>query len=492
MKTMIKICLAVLLAVLAIACEKEPQTGTEDTGTELNQNLTFTLKVGEVTPTTASISVSHDGTSADTWYGFVTEETNINAAFTAKIKELQAMTAISGLKVATSTTVTFEDLKPETKYTYVVSGVTMKGEPYGAWESIEFTTGRDSSVKETSNWKVTYTRGENQGVKAEVFAVECAENLTWYMSTIEKYVLEMEKMSSDDYANYVINQEVPYMLQYYKPSDLFITGPETVAYQRMQKGDYYVFVLGYDANGKATGDYSVAPFTIVEEEATAEYTKWIGDWKLTSTAYQAQKADGTTYEAKNSYVITVDAYDNNFMYAISGWECGSGQNIDFATALGDPVVFPAFFENNTLAFQEYGIVTLAASQNSQTEDLYFGLWGYGKVVYGANTYDFTPVGNEGDFMAVASSVDGMIGNITGLETQDSDMKVTYTAMGFGAMPMRQGINYTYYNDYMLFPITMTKAHGSRAAMKSTNDRLFRTTDLDILTARKAGKSYFCK
>ena len=86
MNKFLKIFLAAVLAVFASACE-EPVGGNE--GPALNQDLSFTLKLEEVTSAAAKIKVQHNGTSDDTWYGFVTD-TQIKLDNTAKaLKEAQ-------------------------------------------------------------------------------------------------------------------------------------------------------------------------------------------------------------------------------------------------------------------------------------------------------------------------------------------------------------------------------------------------------------------
>lgn len=488
MNKFVKIFLAAVLAVFASACEEPVGGGNGEPA--LNQNLEFTLKLEEVTSVSAKIKVQHNGTSDDMWYGFVTDKKDITSALADKVQELLAADKVSGLKIAANVTITLENLQPETDYTYIAFGCTMEGKAYGKMASLEFTTARDNSVKETSNWKVTYARGENQGQKAELFSVECAKDLTWYMSTVMKDALESNQLQPADYAAYVIETEVPYLLQYYSASQLFITGPETVAYQRMESGDYYAFVIGYDAKGQTTGDYSVVPFTIKEEEASAEYNKWLGTWEVTSTPYTAQKSDGSTYQAKNTFSITLHHYDNNFMYAVTGWECGANQYLDFTTAFGEgsTVAFPVYFENGQVLFQEYGITTLSESADSKTEDLYFGLWGYGKIIYNGKTYDFNPVGNEGDVMAVATTQDGQTGIIDGNHVQ-GEMDVTYLAMGYAFLPLRQGVSFQYYNDYMKFPISMKKTGSSALAVKSSEPASFKCTDLKVLTMKKAERNY---
>ena len=68
----------VAAAVLMVSCEKAPE------GLQLPANvktdLNFTLSITEVTYNSAQISVKHDGTTNDTWYGFLTDAVDGNVA----------------------------------------------------------------------------------------------------------------------------------------------------------------------------------------------------------------------------------------------------------------------------------------------------------------------------------------------------------------------------------------------------------------------------
>ena len=114
-----------LAAALSFAaCEEKPVTPPEpeEPEVELNQDLEFTLEVTEVEATQAKIKVSHNGTSADTWYGFVTDEVSKKEG-TLIAEEGQALLAtvkVSGLKKQTSANVTLKNLNPQTDYKYVV------------------------------------------------------------------------------------------------------------------------------------------------------------------------------------------------------------------------------------------------------------------------------------------------------------------------------------------------------------------------------------
>ena len=86
MKDTFRYLLVAILSIAIASCGKDPQPKPEPEPEkpELNQNLSFTLEVAEVTANSAKINVSHNGTADDTWYGFATTNTNVNEAISEK------------------------------------------------------------------------------------------------------------------------------------------------------------------------------------------------------------------------------------------------------------------------------------------------------------------------------------------------------------------------------------------------------------------------
>ena len=56
--------------VAFVACD-EPE---EQKNPNFNHDLTLAVDVDNITTNTAKVKVTHDGSSADSWYGFVTSE----------------------------------------------------------------------------------------------------------------------------------------------------------------------------------------------------------------------------------------------------------------------------------------------------------------------------------------------------------------------------------------------------------------------------------
>ena len=98
-----------------------------------------------------------------------------------------------------------------------------------------------------------------------------------------------------------------------------VFGPETktkdILFDRMRSGSWigFMFEPKRDKNGRVESfDYYEKTFTIQEDPASEAYENWLGDWRVMS---------GTV-----GYDIRIDHLDNNFLYKITGWECGDAVN----------------------------------------------------------------------------------------------------------------------------------------------------------------------
>jgi len=437
--------------------EKKPQ---------LTEELEFTLELNTVSHNEAAIKVEHNGTAEDSWYGFITSETietedDLNKVIATEIQRLLTSGNIAK-KVSneTKTISIMRGLSERTIYTYIVIGLTKDGNIYGNKRGIMFRTPIDiSKIKETEDWKIIYERGVNNGVNAELFTINCENNKGWYFSYIDKYSLEIEELDVKDYIQYVIEQEVPSLIEmgYSWSKDLYMEGTETIAYPRIIHGDYIGVAIRYTADGEPTGEYSQVEFTVVEEEATPEYQKWVGQWDVTSIYDIILEEGGTPIEREATYHISLHHVDNNFIYAMTGWEeVDDEENFyyDVKKYMGESFPVYVYFNEGKLEFVESGITYLY--DNESGAPYYLGFWGMGNVA----EYEGTLIASEGTTMAEATiSKDGQSGVIEGLtqtigEGADS-ATVEYLGMFYCAYPLQSG-NLFYVNSPMEFPIDMTK------------------------------------
>lgn len=406
MKNTLKFIFASLCAAAFIGCEPvEPEIDSN-----LNKDLTFTLEIDEVDATSAKIKVSHNGTKEDTWFGFATTEENPLDAVEDLVADVLANTSKVSLKKSTQTTYSVKELTPETAYTFVVVGLTAEGVVYGFPNSIEFTTTRDLSklVKDEKRWKLSYERivykGEptdklKPGDDAEAITVECADDDLFYFEYVSEYYItdpETGDLLLEGYADYVANGLIPeYLAAGYKPEQFTYVGGGRLLLPRIESGKYYAFVIGMTAEGVHDGSYTTFAFEVIEEAATAEYEQWFGTYEVTAAN-------------EVSYVIDIQHYDNNFMYAVTGWECGEeldANGMDFGTAFeGWVPAFPLYFNDGKLEFREY-VLTNTSVLNEMNQEVPCFLGFYGYVLTSDGQLSITLTDQESP-LAIASTTDG--------------------------------------------------------------------------------------
>ena len=456
----INLFLATVISIVFTGCEE-----LDSDKKVLNQDLTFTLNIIETQASLVKVKVGHNGTATDTWYAFVTTESNVKTAVEEKVQELMADGKISGLKKSANTTVTIRNLVPETDYKFIAIGLSEDGEIYGLPCDVDFTTTRDASILvESQDWSMEYNRDTNEnGEKVETFIVQCAEGKPYYFTTIDKLSLEASEMTVQDYVAYVIDNEIPMMLDYgYTMKDLIATESYIFATSRMVSGDYYALAIGYDTGYKVTGFFSVQEFTIQEETAEPEYTQWLGTWDFTSRIeYDVESSDGgnepEVISKDVTYKINIEHYDNNFMYIVTGCEDSGAAQYKLSAYLGDyGKAFPACYNRGMFEIQE----TTVGYVPFETGNYFLGIYGVADITYQGKTYESTLSAFDGVTMATATMEEDGTAQLIGTEQTVSDFAIKYVGMGYIAYPDAENGDLLLWNDPMQFPISMKKAEKS--------------------------------
>lgn len=329
MKKIFRFAAMVAAAAALFSCQEpvtpDPGTGDENQGTgntELNVDIKFTLTVSEVESDQAKVKVEHDGARTDTWYGFVTTESDIEQAIDDEVAALVASGKVS-LQKSTSKTVTLRDLEAETAYTYVVFGLSDQGQVYGEPVSVDFTTAKAPVVIEgyqvNPAWNVTYVgQYEEQGqVYDNVVAVESTDENTYFVTAWPKALYD--EMGIE----YIAETECAAWLEYlagtkYTFADLLYSGSilTMVDIDTQYGTEWYAIVIGADTEGNPTGLYAMSELiTIVEEDMTEGYASWLGTWTVTGT-------NGVAWDVTFSKGIA------NQTYKLSGWEGPESEGLD--------------------------------------------------------------------------------------------------------------------------------------------------------------------
>ncbi len=320
---------AAVVAMAMTACGT-PTPGDEPTPGGNTGNVTFTVEAvaGE---TTATINVSHTGTAENTWYGFLTTESKTNdldlifAVTTAGVKAEK-------LSTGTTATINLTDLELATEYKYVVFGLNADGSMYGTAGSAVFTTEDGRSVAENSAWTVEYIGNYTDEESGETYIncvnVTSTDDNTYFVDyfTLEQW--ESVKTDMYGYVESLIAQMKAYLAQInaaygttYTFADLFLySGSSVVSLDELDPGQYIAVAWGITADEKVSRLYAKSePFEVVEEDATPEYSAWLGNWTVTGPG-STWSAEAKNYVAGEvSFDITITKNVNNKSFLVDGW-----------------------------------------------------------------------------------------------------------------------------------------------------------------------------
>ena len=330
MKKFFRFAAIAVAAIALFSCEKPPQgddTQTpggnekpEQTVPEYTEDLTFTLAVTEVEADKAKIKVEHNGTTKDTWIGFETTETDIEKAIADFIAEGNVT-----LKKNTSTTMTVRGLEPETEYTFIAVGIKADGTTYGNHAIIEFTTAKAEEPTPPTppapegytvnpNWTVTYIGEYEEAGKVydNVVVVETTDTNPYFVTAwpVDYY----EELGIEAIVDAEIKAWNEELAKYPGATWADIVYTESILSQVGIDPEYgtkwYAMAIGCDTNGKATGLYALSEVIDLEnlggeeEEPTAEYAAWLGDWTFTGANGVAWPITFSKGKANKSFIMT--------------------------------------------------------------------------------------------------------------------------------------------------------------------------------------------
>lgn len=329
MKKIFKFAAIVAATAALFSCQEKPEpTPTPDPDKpnqeqpetpQINENIKFTLTLGEITENTAKFRVEHDGARTDTWHYFATTESDIAAAIEAEAAALAE--AGKAPQASTGKNVTVRGLEPETEYTFVVFGVTKTGEVYGEPATLPFKTAAEQVAVEgyqiNPAWTIEYI-GEYQGYDNVVY-VESTDDNTYFTAAWPKDYYEQTSIEE------VVMAEIQGWVDYFPQSggmtwnDVLVneSSLSIVGIDPEYGTEWYIIAIGADYNGNPTGLYAHTLVDLAnlgggdddedDTEPTPEYAAWLGDWTFTG-------ANGVAWS------ITFSKGKTNESYIMTGWE----------------------------------------------------------------------------------------------------------------------------------------------------------------------------
>ncbi len=294
-----------MAAIAATACE-EPDNGGEGKNPNLNHELSLTVDVSNITATSAKVMVTHNGKTADSWYGLLTTNTTdrIDNIIESTVAELKKGDIGAQLTFSKSFVKILSPLSPNTEYRYIAFGLSEEGEVYGDYAYMEFVTieqsgnggsGDSGSEDEVYNnmivnpaWSIAYTGAgtiDEESYRNTV-TVTSTDNNPYTIAVV--YSSEYDVSLLRSFGEYLIEDMYAIIDSYNSAygtsivlNDLLYRGSGMTAFEDLDPGYYVAIAIGITSKGEVSGLYAVSPtFKIEEEVPTSLYNAWLGDWVI--------------------------------------------------------------------------------------------------------------------------------------------------------------------------------------------------------------------
>ena len=300
LKNILRMAMVAVAAIAVTACEQNDEAG--------NSSLILSVVVENITATSAKIKVSHNGKTADSWYGLLTTDTSTreDRLIADAVAELRKGDIGSQLIFSKSYVKILTPLSPKTTYRYIAFGLTEEGEVYGERASVEFQTleqGGNSGNGDNGDevydrmlpnpaWSIAYTGAGTIDGKAykHTVSVNSTDKNPYTIAVI--YASEYDPSNPSalrELGEQLVESMKEYLVAYnnsygtsFVLNDLLYRGSGATAFDNLNPGYYIALAIGITAKGEVSGLYAVAPevFHIEEEAATSLYASWLGDWVL--------------------------------------------------------------------------------------------------------------------------------------------------------------------------------------------------------------------
>ena len=269
---------ASLLALALTACQKPEEPRPERP--EIDQStIVFEVKASGLKVDGATVTVTHNGTDDETYYGFYYTdlETPVTNAINRVVSSFtEAGTDISGVVTTGTTHITIlNGLEPLTTYRYVVFGLNEDASIYGTPASVDFTTLKGAVEFGVSVSGITQT-------SADASVTSTGDNTdTWYCFATTDLTSPLED---------VVNAEVAELGS--SLSSVLKDGNDMVQLTGLSAGtSYRAVVTGLKSDGTTYGTPVAASFRTASPDV--EYTE-NPNWTVTYAgkgSYQGSPAD---------------------------------------------------------------------------------------------------------------------------------------------------------------------------------------------------------
>ena len=309
-----KVIVAIAAIAFAISCDR----GGDQV--ENLPNLKLTIEVENITTTTAKIKLSHELEADNTWYGFVTADTQTDAKALVEAEIAKGIDA-KDLHRSKQYVTILEGLTPESSYRYIATGLTADGVQYGEIAQVEFKTLKDGNSEPEYNgmrrndaWTVMYVGKDtlNEVEYDHVVRVISKDNNPYAITLV--YADAYDPYQLRELADAMLVDLKAYLAEYNEQNgtaftfaDMLYTGNGADPFD-LDPGMYRAVAVGFTTEGEVSGLYSVSDeFEVEEQMPTANYLAWLGKWEI----YGQNEVSATVNIAKSVA---------NRSFVMTGWE----------------------------------------------------------------------------------------------------------------------------------------------------------------------------
>lgn len=329
MKYMKHLAFAAIPALLAglAGCQEEevhPQKPVID-----QNSIVFEAKASELTSEGVTITVSHNGTDDETYYGFL--YTDIETTMANAINRTIAAFTENGTDISTVVTTgtthisVLNDLEPLTTYRYVVFGLNTDGTIYGTPASVDFTTLKGDVTFSVSVSNITENTA-NASVKSSGDNTD-----TWYCFATSDMTSDLAAIVADEVARLGSNV-----------SSVIKSGNTMVQLTGLSAGtSYRAVVTGLRSDGTTYGTPASAEFrTSFGQVDYVENDNWTVAYvgKGTSEGSPVDIISVTVSSGNDTYmpaVIAVDQFESVGIQAFTEGIISEYQSLlDYYNAMG--------------------------------------------------------------------------------------------------------------------------------------------------------------
>ena len=247
---------------------------------------------------------------------------------------------------------------------------------------------------------------------------------------------------------------------------LYNQSPQDLLFDMIRHGDWQGYLIGFDANGKITGEYTKCEFKVVEDKPKDAFKRWLGFWTVSGP-----DPDGRLV----SYNIEVVSSEANYSYIVYDWETGDSITDGGTEMNGSEDWIETFFWDGNMYFTSQYIQTYQVSGTTY-DQFFFGNFNYnGHHTVNGQGFEAGEyiIPEEGLDIAAAQMVeiDNSKAEILGCEIiaymSDDDMtgyKTHFSSMQYFADDGKELRKFNF--NVPQFPLTMTKTGASPTSVRT--------------------------